>query len=251
MTTPRILFVHGAAADARLWAPVIARLPADWHAEAITLTYFGEAAWPDDGHRFGTRLHARDIAEAAARMGGAVYLVCWSYSVHVGLQALLDAPDLFASALFYEAGLGQYLTAEREIEAFGKDAGSCFGAVGAKLSEEGAQASVRQLIGADFDGLAPDRQAMYLANAPMMPLLMGGGEAPTKIGPDKLATIATPCLVAMGALTRPCFALPSRALASRLPNGTLDVVSGADHFLPETNPALFAAIVEEWVSDMA
>lgn len=247
MAPPCILFVHGAAADARLWRPVIAFLPATWSASALTLTYFGDTVWPDRGEQFGTKLHAREVGEMAKSLGGDVHLVCWSYSVHVGLQALLDAPGLFASALFYEAGLGQYLTDETEIETFGQDAGACFGAVGAKLEHEGTEAAVRQLIGSDFAQLAPERQAMYLSNAAMMPLLMGGGQPPTKIGPDALCRIETPCRVVMGSETRPCFALPSRALAKGLPNGTLDVLPKAGHFLPETAPELFAALVEEWI----
>lgn len=251
MVSPRLIFVHGAAADARLWSPVIDKLPPEWDAQAITLTYFGKTEWPDDGSQFGTRLHAQELRHMAAEMGGDVDIVCWSYSVHVGLQALLDAPGLFRSALFYEAALPHYLSEENEREVFGKDFGSCFGAVGAKLEKEGNEAAVRQLVGSGFGSLPQDRQDMYLSNARMMPLLMGGGEAPTKIGPEELARIETPTLVAMGGKTRPCFELPSRALASHLPNATLDIVANADHFLPETNAELFAAVVEEWIDGEA
>lgn len=250
MIETRILLIHGAAADARLWQPVVAALPADWQVDAITLTYFGEGDWPDDGGGFGTRLHAREVCEKAAAMGGDVHLVAWSYSVHVALQALLDAPALFASALLYEAALGQYIADDAGREAFGKDAGSLFGAVGAVLEKEGTVAAVRQLVGRAFAALAPERQAMYLANHRMMPLLMGGGEPPTKIGPEQLVTIEKPVRVAMGAETRPAFAIPSRALAAALPNGELDEIAGADHFLPETAPLLFAAIIEEWVGKL-
>lgn len=246
---PKLLFVHGAAADARLWDPVIAALPDACHAEAITLTYFGEAPWPDDGARFGPRLHAQDIARHADAMGGAVHVVCWSYSVHVGLQALIAAPELFASALFYEAALGQYLTDEAEIAAYGKDAGQFYGAVGAALAEHGAEAAARQLVGDGFAELAPERQAIYLRNARMMPLLMGGGEAPPKIGPEALARIETPVRVVMGTETRPAFSLPSRALSDALPHGSLETVAGAEHFLPETDPQGFAAIVAAWIAE--
>ncbi|WP_066555408.1 alpha/beta fold hydrolase [Croceicoccus bisphenolivorans] len=247
METPRILFVHGAASDERVWDPVIALLPPTWDVRAVTLSYFGDGDWRDDGAGFGTDIHARDVCEMAASMGGDVHLVGWSYAVHVMLKALLDAPALFASALFYEAGLGQYIIDEDEKAAFGKDAGSLFGAVGAKLESEGPHASVRQLVGAAFARLAPHRQEMYLSNARTMPLLMGGGQPPAKIGPAELARIETPCLVAMGERTRPAFSIPSRALASALPNCSLEIVPDADHFLPETGPGMFAALVEEWI----
>ncbi|WP_299308008.1 alpha/beta hydrolase [uncultured Croceicoccus sp.] len=248
MTAPRLLFVHGAAGDARIWNPVIAALPGGWQAEAITLTYFGDAAWPDEGEGFSTALHARELCDHAARMGGDVRIVCWSYAVHVGLQALLDRPELFADAFFYEAGLPHYLSDADEIERFSRDFKSCFGPVGAALKKDGAVAAVRALIGPGFARMAPERQAIYESNAAMMPLLMGGGQAPAKIGPAELARIETPCRVAMGADTRPAFALPSRALADALPDCDLVAVPGAQHFLPETDPARFAGLVEEWAA---
>lgn len=248
---PRILFVHGAAADARVWQPVIAALPPHCDAHAMTLTYFGDAAWPDDGAAFGTRVHARDVCEMARAMGAPVHVVGWSYAVHVVLQALLDAPELFASALLYEAGLGQYVADDADRDAFARDANSLFGAVGAKLAKEGEEAAVRQLVGPGFARLPDERQALYLSNARTMPLLMGGGEAPTKIGPAKLATIRTPCRVAIGEATRPAFAIPSRHLAAALPCGELTVIPGADHFLPETGPVLFAALVADWIEARA
>lgn len=248
---PRILFVHGAAADAQVWQPVIAALPPHFDARAVTLTYFGDAAWPDDGSAFGTRVHARDVCAMARAMGAPVYVVGWSYAVHVVLQALLDAPELFASALLYEAGLGQYISDDGDRDAFARDANSLFGAVGAKLAKEGEEAAVRQLVGAVFAQLPAERQAMYLSNARTMPLLMGGGEAPSKIGPAQLATIRTPCRVAIGEATRPAFSIPSRHLAAALPCGELTVIPGADHFLPETGPALFAALVADWIETRA
>ena len=105
-----ILFVHGAAGDARIWQPVIDALPDGLEAHALTLRYFGGQPWPDDGGAFGTDVHAADIVAAARAIGQRANLVCWSYGVHPGLAALLDAPELFASAFFYEAALPHYIT---------------------------------------------------------------------------------------------------------------------------------------------
>ncbi len=250
MTMPGLLFVHGAAGDARVWNPVIAALPDGWEAEAITLTYFGDTAWPDDGAGFGTAMHARDICEHAARLGGDVRLVCWSYAVHAGLEALRERPDLFAGAFFYEAGLPHYLSDAEEIERFTRDFKSCFGPVGAALKKDGPVAAVRALIGPAFERMTPERRAIYESNSAMMPLLMGGGQAPAQIGPGELAQIETPCRVAMGADTRLAFALPSRALAKGLPDCDLIEVPDAQHFLPETDPGRFAGLVEEWAGSV-
>lgn len=245
---PRLLFVHGAASDARIWAPVLAALPQAWQAQALTLSYFGDDDWPDSGARFGTALHAADVARFARRMAGPVHLVGWSYAVHVVLEALIATPSLYASAFLYEPGLGQYIADDATREAYARDAGSLYGAIDGKLANFGAQAAVRQLIGPAFAHLPAEVQAMHLANARTMPLLMGGGQPPTKLARKDLADITVPCRVAVGSRTRPAFALPARALAEVLPSHDLVEVAGADHFLPQSDPVRFAGLVEDWVS---
>lgn len=252
MTEATILFIHGAAGDSRVWAPVIAALPAGLAGIAPTLTYFGKDEWPDDGRGFGTEIHCRDIIRAARMAGHAVHLVCWSYAVHPGLAALLEAPELFASALFYEAGLPHYISSASERKAFSESAADLFGPVGRALAEHGPEASVEALVGPKaFARLPAERQAIYLSNARMMPLLMGGGRPPAMITPRELATIATPCCAALGLETQPAFAIPTRALAAAIPGAVLEEVAGADHFLPETDPGGFAALVRDWVASVS
>lgn len=245
--SPRLLFVHGAASDARVWAPVLAALPPAWRAEAVTLSHFGPPDARCCAEPFSTALHAADVARHASGMGGMVHVIGWSYAVHVVLEALVTVPGLWRSAFLYEPGLGQYIADDAAREAYGRDAGSLYGAIGAKLANDGAAAAVRQLIGPGFAQLPADLQAMHLANAHTMPLLMGGGAPPTKLAREELAAIGVPCRVAVGSCTRPAFALPSRALADLLPGHDLLEVAGADHFLPQSEPDRFAALVGDWV----
>ena len=242
MTT---IFVHGAAADARVWDPVIAALPAATDARAVTLTYFGQAPWPDDGSRFGTDVHAADVIAAAAEAGGKVDLVCWSYSVHVGLAALVDRPDLFASALFYEAGMPVYVEDPDRRARCDASFGAVFGPVGKALAAHGDLASVEALAGENWARLDAEQRGVMRANARTMPLLMGGGQPPRKIALDTIRSIDTPTRVLAGSETQSCFALPSRDLAALMPNATFECIDGADHFLPMTDPARFAGLVSD------
>lgn len=244
-----VLFIHGAAGEARIWDPVIAALPIGLAGRATTLTYFGNAEWPDDGRGFGTDAHRQDIITAARAAGHPVHLVCWSYGIHPGLAALLAAPDLFASAFFYEAGLPHYISGAKDRAAFGASAAAVYGPVNAALAEHGPEAGVEALVGKEtFAGLPADRRALYLSNARMMPLLMGAGQPPAMITPRELANIATPCCAAHGADTFDAFAIPTRALAKAIPGAELLLVPGADHFLPETDAARFAQLVGNWIA---
>jgi pimeloyl-ACP methyl ester carboxylesterase len=242
-----VLFVHGAAGDARIWQPVIDALPEGVEGRALTLTYFGSESWPDAGEQFGTEIHAQDIIRAARDAGQPVHLVCWSYGVHPGLAALLDARERFASALFYEAAMPHYIATPEGRRAFGEAFAQTFGPISRAVSEIGPQAGVTALIGPGFPMLPEERRAIYLSNAPMMPLLFGGGLPPRKITPRELETIALPCCAALGSATQDVFALSTKALAEAIPGARLEVVEGKDHFLPETEPARFAALVADWV----
>ena len=243
---PRVLFVHGAAGDARVWQPVIDALGSEFDARAVTLTYFGTGNWPDSGENFGTELHAADIERAAS--GGGVHLVSWSMGTQPALKALCDAPHLFASALFYEPGLATFVEDETERAAWAADAHAAFAAVAQALHESGERAAVDAMIGERLADLSEERRQIYRDNARTMPLLMGGGRPPAEITAAELASVDCPTRIAMGASARPCFAIPSRGLAGALPSSELVIVESADHFLPEVDPARFATLVRDWLS---
>lgn len=245
----RVLFVHGAAGDARIWEPVIARLPADITGEALTLTYFGPGDWPDDGRNFSTELHCADILRAARKAGGPVHLVCWSYAVHVGLAALLAEPHLFASALFYEGARPHYIADKAQLREFGTSAETIFGPLAKALEQDGPEATIPALFGAHYANMPAQRRDIYLSNARMMPLLFHGAP-PAKITPAELARISVPCCGAIGSETPPAFAISTRALAEAIPGAAVTMVEGADHFLPETGPDRFAALVADWIGSL-
>ena len=246
MSRERVLFVHGAGGDARIWEPVIAALP-DWiEGHACTLTYFGPEPWPDDGTRFGVTLHNADIRSAARALGESVHLVCWSYAVQVGLFALRAEPDLFASALFYEGARAHHITAEQDLAAFGESAKDIFGKLARAMAADGPDATIPALFGAHYKGMPEDRKAIYHSNARMMPLLFSATES-DKITRAELAGITTPVCGAIGTRTEPAFAISTRALVDALPHGQLEFVDGADHFLPEVGPERFARLVQDWL----
>lgn len=250
MTKPeKLLFVHGAGGDARIWEPVIAHLP-DWmECDPITLTYFGPGPWPDDGAHFGIGLHKADIIAAARQVGQPVHLICWSYAVQAGLAALLAEPDLFASAVLYEGARSFHINNDADLAAFAASAQTIFGVLAGVLQEQGAEATIPALFGDHYEKMHEARRAIYLSNARMMPLLFSSSD-PGKITREDLAKIGTPCCCTMGTESQPAFTIATRAFAEALPKGHLEIVEGADHFLPEIGPERFARLVVDWVSGL-
>ena len=252
--THPILFVHGALGDARTWGPVLDALPFDVDARAITLSYFGTAAWTGDGSDFGGERHARDMEQFIdATMDAPVVVVAWSYSCHPALLLAMRRPDLVAALILYEPVIGSFIEDDDLRGRFGADAAACFGPVGEVLAEQGEEAAAYRL----FDNvghpgfiadLPEDRRRIALSNARTVPLLMGKGAPPIRIAADEIRALNLPVIAAMGTETRPAFAISARALADIAPRGRLEVVEGAGHLLPESDPVRFAALVSEWLA---
>ncbi|WP_378945160.1 alpha/beta fold hydrolase [Mesorhizobium sp. ANAO-SY3R2] len=247
-----LFLLHGAPGDGTLWRPVVEALPAGLQVATPTMRWFGSGAWDDDGSAFSTEIHADQlIALVGAEATLPVAVAAWSWSSHVALLALIKRPDLFAKAFLYEPGLHTYLASD-ELPAYGADAGAAFGPVAAALADHGPQAAVEALFESSggegcYGALDPERRARYLESVRMMPLLMGGGRPPADITAADLATISVPLTVAYGSRTRPLFAIASQAVARAVPDAKELPVEGADHMLPEKDPARFAALLGAWL----
>lgn len=250
-----VLFLHGAAGDARVWTPVLDHLPPGIDARALTLTYFGTAPWPDDGAGFSTERHRDDIVQyVEAAMLPPVHLVAWSYSCHPALLAAIERPDLFAGVFLYEPALSTYIEDPEQRDLFIADLKQAFGPVTRALAEQGPLAGVRLMMARPgdpdaFERLPANRRAIYEEGAAMMPLmLLGQGQPAAWITAGMLRDLAVPVTVGMGSATRPVFAIPARTVAHECGAGRLVEVPGADHFLPEIDPAAFAALLRQWLA---
>lgn len=249
-----LVLLHGAPGEGALWAPVVEALGPGVRVVTPTLRWFGGAEWSGDGSDFGTEAHADELLSLLDGLGeGPVAVAAWSYSAHPVLLAALDAPDRFARIFLYEPGLGSYLATEEERAVHAADAAAAFGPVFAALHAGGPEAALAALFDASggagcFAALSPERRALYLESARVLPLLLGGGRPPAVVTADDLARIDIPVTVAHGDATRPLFRVASEAVARAVPGARRQVVEGADHMLPETDPRRFAAILADFLA---
>lgn len=249
-----LMLLHGAPGDGSLWGPVLDELGPDIGAITPTLRRFGPDPWGDDGSSFGTEAHTEQLIGIIERQAERpIAVAAWSYSTHVLLNLMLRRPGLVGRAFLYEPGLDTYLTSRDEKEAFEEDARRAFGPVARELRESGPDDAVEALFessgGAGFFRALPrERRERYLVSSRIIPLLMGGGRPPARITADELADVAVPLMVAFGSSTRPLFEIASRAVSRAVPSARLRVVEGADHMLPEKDPARFASLLADWIS---
>lgn len=245
-----ILFLHGALGDLRTWDGHYDTLSGRYRCIGYTQRYFGRASWRDDGPPFGVATHARDLIAFVEALGLApVYLVAWSYSGHVAFQAALQRPDLFRRVMVYEPGVPSYVTDPEDLTAFGRDAQAIYGPIAAAASNGNLEEAARLMIdGSGGDGYldrqSPEYRVIVRDNLHSLPRLMAQ-TPPPKITCEDLATLKMPVSIVHGSLTRPVFAIPSRAAARCIRHARHVEVSGVGHLWPQESSHDFSTLVEE------
>lgn len=254
---PAVVFLHGALADYSMWNPHRAVMAASYRAISYTQRYFGPTPWASDWPPFGIHTHSNDLVQFLQRLAaGAVHLVAWSYAGHIALNVALLHPELISSLFIYEPGVPTYVTDPAELEAFAADAGAMFGPVFDAVQSRGDnEEGVRRLLDGSgqrsgyFDAQPPARKELQMANAQTMPLQLAQTSPPV-ITCEQLGTLSMPTCIAQGEVTRPLFAIVSRAAARCIPNCRHLVVSGAGHMWPDEDPVAFTTAVVDFLKDL-
>ena len=245
-----ILFLHGALGDLRIWQGHCEALSRRYRCIGYTQRYFGLTPWRDDGPPFGVTTHAEDLTAFVEALGLApVYLVAWSYSGHVAFQAALRRPDLFRRVMVYEPGVPSYVTDPVKLSAFGRDAQAIYGQIATAVNNgDLEEAACLMIDGSGGDGYLDRQSSEYRTivrdNLHSLPRLMAQ-ESPLKITCEDLAALRMPVSIAHGSLTRPVFAIPSRAAARCIPHTRHMEVPGVGHLWPQEGVRGFAAMIEE------
>lgn len=248
-----VLLLHGAVADARLWAPHQALLAESRRTVALTQRWFGTDPWPADGPRFGVDTHARDLISAIEVLGGApVHLVAWSYAGHVALTAAARRPELVASVFLYEPGVPVYVSDPAELAVWEADAEAVFGPIVDALEAGDAMRAMRRLLDAAgqrdgvYESLPEASRRMYDDNARTLELQLGQAPPPP-LSPADLAALPMPVSVLWGGASRPVFRTVSQAVARAVPHRPHVEVAGAGHLWPAEEPAAFVAALRAFL----
>ena len=248
-----VLFLHGAISDVRAWEPYREGIAETDRFLAYTQRYFGTADWDDDGAEFSVGRHVQDlIAVIEALDVGPVHIVTWSYGGEVALQAMLDRPDLFRSAVHYEPYLPDVI---RDIPGAGhaeSKAAANFGPMEVAWSENRMEDATLRVIEAVFDwpsGSADDEPAagMWRANARTLPLQFS--MSPYRpLDCDTLSRIAVPSLLVQGAETQTRYSMMAEETAACLGNAMVVTLPGVTHDGPYRDPAALTALISAFTT---
>jgi pimeloyl-ACP methyl ester carboxylesterase len=246
-----VLLLHGSASSGAMWTPMINVLKSRFRVLAPDLIGYGRTdAWPD-GHDFSLQDEIDLVAPLIANADGGAHVVAHSCGGVIALRlarsgrVALRSLTLIEPVEFVILRDGREQAAWAEADAF---RGNYVSGMAAGDTDTALHDFVDYWSGAGaWDAMdEPGRAAMRRSAAKMVLDFHATFADP---GPDPWHDIAVRVrLLAGDRSPLPVRRIAAR-LARRLPSATLQVVSGADHFLPMTHHAMLGALLLEELSD--
>jgi 3-oxoadipate enol-lactonase len=244
---PAMLFIHGMAGSADVWADQMARFSTTWHCVAYDRRGHTRSA-KGSATQESVELHADDgAALIKALQLQPVVIVGSSGGARISIDLLRRYPDLVRGAALSEPPVfalspsigAQFMSQVKPV-------------VDDALTSKHPQAAVDaffHLIDPQFWDQAPDqRKAAYRANLNAM--LADLQQPPYQVTIADLARIDRPCLMMHGSASLQWFVEIAKITAGAIPNCRLVEIVGAAHATYATRPVEFAAAVRDFVSTL-
>jgi pimeloyl-ACP methyl ester carboxylesterase len=244
-----VLLLHGSASSGAMWTPVINVLKSRFRVLAPDLIGYGRAdAWPpelefglEDEVRLIEPLVGNEPAHVVAHSYGAVVALQLARSGRVALRSL----TLIEPVEFHVLRAADDREAWSEVHGFGE---RYLARIAAGDTETALREFVDYWSGAGaWDAMdEPGRAQMRRAAAKLVLDFRATFADP---GPDPWSHIRLPVRLLTGDKSPLAIRRIAAILARRLPSASLQVVAGADHFLPTTHHELLGSFLLEKVSD--
>jgi 3-oxoadipate enol-lactonase len=244
---PAILFIHGMAGFAGVWADQMARLSDAFHTVAYDRRGHTRSSKGNNTQET-VELHADDAAALIQALDLApVILVGSSGGARISIDVLRRHPALVRGAVLSEPpvfSLSQAIGAEFMAQVKP--------AIGLALESTDPSSAVDvffRIIDPTFWDNAPmERKEIYRANLPAM--LADLRMPPYALTLDDLRTISRPCVVMYGSASLKAFTDIAKMVAGAIPNCQLKELTGAGHATYAHRPTEFAAAVRQYAATL-
>ena len=249
---PPIVLIHGFTGTGASWRSLVEVLAPDFTTIAVDLVGHGRSGSPSTPERYAMRRAVDDLAALLRALGHerAAWLG-YSLGGRVALQVAVHRPDV-VSALVLEGATPGLATAEERTARVAADE-----AIAQRLDRDGIEAFVdfwqsislwdsqqRTLSDHQRAGLRQGR----LAQAPLglVGSLRGMGTGAQEWVGDRLDEVRVPVLLTAGTLDVK-FSEIAREMAATLPDSTMRLIEDAGHAAHLERPAVFNAVVREFL----
>jgi len=240
---PSMLFIHGMAGFAGVWADQMSRLGNTFHCVAYdrrghTRSQGGSVTQES------VELHADDAAALIRALGLApVILVGSSGGARIGLDVLRRYPDLVRGAALSEPPVFA-LSPSTAADFMARVKPAVEKALASAHPPAAVDAFFRIIDPMFWDSAPKERKEIYRANLPAM--LADLRQPLYQVTTADLAKINRPCLMLCGSASEPMFPAITKIIAAAIPNCRLVELAGAGHATYGHRPAEFAAAVREF-----
>lgn len=249
---PPVVLIHGFTGTGASWRSLVEVLAPDFTTIAVDLVGHGRSGSPSTPERYAMRRAVDDLAALLRALGHerAAWLG-YSLGGRVALQVAVHRPDV-VSALVLEGATPGLATAEERTARVAADE-----AIAQRLDRDGIEAFVdfwqsislwdsqqRTLSDHQRAGLRQGR----LAQAPLglVGSLRGMGTGAQEWVGDRLDEVRVPVLLTAGTLDVK-FSEIAREMAATLPDSTMRLIEDAGHAAHLERPAVFNAVVREFL----
>lgn len=240
-----VVFVHGSVNDYRSWLNQLPPFSERYRVITYSRRFHWPNAQPEPGTVYAIHQHALDLGALIEALGPSpVHLIGSSYGAMTALTLAVERPELIRSLVLGEPPLLPWLADQPEsatlVETFLTTAfAPARDAFARGEPEIGVRTFINGVIGPGaFDRMPPPAREMMLANAPAM-----GAETSSPaeryfppFGPDRVAGLPMPVLLAEGAISPRMFGLITDQLARALPTAERVIIPAASHGMHNQNP---------------
>jgi len=237
---PPLLAIHGSTADRSRWAAVRDALAARFRLHLMDRRGRG-LSWAEGPGGYALECEAEDIRAVVAAIGAPTFVLAHSYGATCALAAAADCPGI-ERLLAYEP-------------AFGTPAGDVFPRDGlpdleAALARADRDAALeiffRRAQSQSAEAIAAMRRTpLWRARLAVVHTLPREARAANAYRPQP---IGRPLRLLLGTESPPNLEAAAHAAHAAVPGSELRELPGQAHAAMDTDPALFVAAVEDWLS---
>ncbi|HLK46399.1 MAG TPA: alpha/beta fold hydrolase [Acidimicrobiales bacterium] len=226
----RIVLLHSAVGDSRLWRRQVAALTPHHEVVAPDLPGFGETTLPREPFSY--------VDSVATLLPAA--LVGNSFGGMVALRTALAHQERVSKLVLVDAGLPAW--------DFSEDLRDYWAAEEAAFEAGDLDAATQVTL--DF-WLRPEHHEEVRPQARRAYALQSAHDEPELLWPEfpPLSTLTVPTLVVVGADDKPDFRAIAQHLAEQIPHAELAVVAGAGHLVGLDRPDELNALLLEFLED--
>jgi pimeloyl-ACP methyl ester carboxylesterase len=226
----KVVLVHSALGDSRLWKRQVAALADEHELVAPDLPGWGETPLPTEPFSF--------VDAVAEHLPAA--LVGNSFGGAIALRTALAHPDLVSRLVLVGSGLPAWDWTEEMREYFAAE----------EAAYEAMDLDAITQINLDF-WVAPEHQDEVRPQQRRAVELQTAHEEPELIWPEltPFSSLEMPTLVIVGADDKPDFRAIAQHLAEEIPGAELAVVPGAGHLVGVDQPDELNALLRDFLQD--